>query len=231
MAIKPPSTFVLNRSPWVDSDGKPTWDATKYFTEQDVKLQNGLNTLGEFIGNLQPSVQIVGKPGTVGTITSNISATGVMQGAGVDFAQPYLNKDTDHIADGAGSPLAGGKAAYLALVANAPIANGLLEWDGAAWHWIQRPQTIAAVASNWLRSFDQTTGAFTASQPAFTDISGTATAAQVPALSALNGQITTSQLPASGLSVTITTAKLTGLGSNGSMTFTNGILTAQTPAT
>ena len=30
---------------------------------------------------------------------------------------------------------------------------------------------------------------------------------------------------------TITTAKLTALGSNGSMTFTNGLLTAQTPAT
>jgi hypothetical protein len=35
----------------------------------------------------------------------------------------------------------------------------------------------------------------------------------------------------SGLSVTITTAKLTPGGTNGSMTFTNGILTAQTAAT
>lgn len=34
-----------------------------------------------------------------------------------------------------------------------------------------------------------------------------------------------------GLSVTIVTAKLTALGANGSMTFTNGILTASTPAT
>lgn len=34
-----------------------------------------------------------------------------------------------------------------------------------------------------------------------------------------------------GLSVTITTAKLTPAGANGSMTFTNGILTSQTPAT
>ena len=34
-----------------------------------------------------------------------------------------------------------------------------------------------------------------------------------------------------GLSVTITTAKLTALGANGSMTFVNGILTAQTAAT
>jgi hypothetical protein len=34
-----------------------------------------------------------------------------------------------------------------------------------------------------------------------------------------------------GLSVTITTAKLTGGGANGSMTFVNGLLTAQTAAT
>jgi hypothetical protein len=34
-----------------------------------------------------------------------------------------------------------------------------------------------------------------------------------------------------GYTGTITTAKLTTLGSNGSMTFTNGILTSQTPAT
>lgn len=34
-----------------------------------------------------------------------------------------------------------------------------------------------------------------------------------------------------GISVVITTAKLTGGGVNGSMTFTNGILTAQTQAT
>lgn len=36
---------------------------------------------------------------------------------------------------------------------------------------------------------------------------------------------------ASGLSVTITTAKITSGGSNGSMTFTNGVLTSQTQAT
>jgi hypothetical protein len=34
-----------------------------------------------------------------------------------------------------------------------------------------------------------------------------------------------------GISATITTAKLTAGGADGSMTFTNGILTAQTQAT
>jgi hypothetical protein len=87
------------------------------------------------------------------------------------------------------------------------------------------------VAHEWLNSYDAATGAFTLTQPAFTDISGTATAGQVPALSALSGQITESQLPAAGLSVTITTAQLTPTGAQGSQTFVNGILTAQVPAT
>jgi hypothetical protein len=34
-----------------------------------------------------------------------------------------------------------------------------------------------------------------------------------------------------GLSVTVTTAKLTGGGTNGSLTFLNGLLVAVTPAT
>lgn len=52
----------------------------------------------------------------------------------------------------------------------------------------------------------------------------------------INGvAITGSTIPYSnvtgGLSVTINTAKLTTFGTNGSMTFTNGILTSQTQAT
>ena len=52
---------------------------------------------------------------------------------------------------------------------------------------------------------------------------GTQSAATITGLGTASSQ--------SGLSVTITTSKLTTSGSNGSMTFTNGVLTAQTPAT
>jgi hypothetical protein len=91
-------------------------------------------------------------------------------------------------------------------------------------------KAISPVANKWVTAID-TAGNPVLGQPAFSDLSGSASAGQVPALSALTGQITTGQLPASGLSTTITTAKLTGGGANGSMTFTNGILTASTPAT
>jgi hypothetical protein len=54
---------------------------------------------------------------------------------------------------------------------------------------------------------------------------GQATSVTNTPISITNANIT------GGLSVTITTAKLTALGANGSMTFTNGILTSQTQAT
>ena len=47
----------------------------------------------------------------------------------------------------------------------------------------------------------------------------------------LYGNNTSAISAITGLSVTITTAKLTLIGTNGSMTFTNGILTSQTQAT
>lgn len=46
-----------------------------------------------------------------------------------------------------------------------------------------------------------------------------------------SGLIANQAANAPGISITITTAKLTVAGTNGSMTFTNGILTAQTQAT
>ena len=95
----------------------------------------------------------------------------------------------------------------------------LIAFDGTNWKTSATlivPQSAGPTTHEWLASYDATTGVFTLTQPAFSDISG---------------QITTSQLPASGLTATIATAKLTVGGTNGSQTFTNGILTAQTPAT
>lgn len=93
------------------------------------------------------------------------------------------------------------------------------------------PGNTPAIASEWINSYNAVTGAFTQTQPAFTDVTGVATAAQVPSLSSITGQITTAQLPAAGISIVIVTAALTTLGTQGSMTFTNGLLTAQVAAT
>jgi hypothetical protein len=95
----------------------------------------------------------------------------------------------------------------------------LVAFDGANF-WAATasvvPQNQGAISHQWVASYNATTGAFTLSQPAFTDISGA---------------LDTSQLPSGLFSGTITTAKLTGGGTNGSMTFVNGSLSSQVAAT
>lgn len=121
--------------------------------------------------------------------------------------------------------------------ASMPIEPGdgaIIAFDGASFWAVLLPvipQNTPLVTSQWLNSYDAATGAFGQSQPSFGDISGTATAAQVPPLSSLTGQITSSQLPSGGVSATIITAALTTGGAHGSMTFVDGQLVAQTPAT
>jgi hypothetical protein len=54
------------------------------------------------------------------------------------------------------------------------------------------PETTGVTAHKWLNSYSASTGLFTAAQPAFTDISGTASTAQIPSLAA--SKITSGQL-------------------------------------
>lgn len=95
----------------------------------------------------------------------------------------------------------------------------MIVWDGNNFYAETLPivpVTFNAVAHEFLTAYDASTGIFSAAQPAFSDVSG---------------NLATSQLPTAGLSVTITTAALTTLGTQGSQTFTGGLLTASTPAT
>jgi hypothetical protein len=55
--------------------------------------------------------------------------------------------------------------------------------------------------------------------------------AVLPDGASISLNLTTGKIATIGLSVTIVTAQLTTLGTQGSMTFTAGLLTAQTPAT
>ena len=84
--------------------------------------------------------------------------------------------------------------------------------------------TLGTMATQNASSVAITGGTITGVTIPYTSITGLSTVAHTGAYSDLSG------LPI-GLSVTITTAKLTALGANGSMTFTNGILTSQTQAT
>jgi len=125
--------------------------------------------------------------------------------------------------------------------------TAVIAFDGANW-WLATsptgPSTVTAVTHEWLNSYNASTGLFTQTQPAFTDISGVAAVAQggtgtaTPALVAGTNVTITGAWPdqtinasTTGFTGTITTAKLTTGGTNGSMTFSNGLLVSQVAAT
>jgi len=227
---KPVVSSTTPTGPIVDKNGTATFPMIKWMQGIGNTVNVTFDADGSYQGPIGAQATIAGRS-TLASIVNSIDTGGVVTGPGIDFARAYVNKDTDHIADGVGFPLAGGKAAYLALVAPAASSGQTIRFDGANWLHVAIAVARAAVSHQWLRSYDDATGTFTSSQPAFSDISGAASPSQVPALSLLGGRITIGQLPSSGINITITTAALTPGGTNGSMTFQNGLLVAQVQAT
>jgi hypothetical protein len=110
------------------------------------------------------------------------------------------------------------------------------------------PQSIGPVTHKWLNSYNATTGLFTESQPNYSDLTGTPQLANTkapvshewlasydattgnftqsqPSFADISGNLAEAQLPTAGVTHTVTLAALTALGTQGSITFTNGICT------
>jgi hypothetical protein len=190
----------------VNSDGTATYAFLQWLRNVGQAINLNFDPKGNYQGPIGLRATIGGRA-TLASIVANIDTNGVVEASGIDFARAYLNKDTDHIADGFGSPLAGGREAYTALVVSPPT--------------VEPHKFVTGLLG----------GVFVKSQPGFADVSGTADPGQVPNLSALTGQITTGQLPTGGFTGTIITAQLTTLGTQGSATYVNGWLQSQVAAT
>jgi hypothetical protein len=107
------------------------------------------------------------------------------------------------------------------------------------------PLNTPAILHQFITAYNALTGVFSQAQPGFSDLSGQiAPSTQMPASGVVAGSyslssvtvnseglVTAASSGPTGLSVTITTAALTVGGTQGSMTFSSGILTAQVPAT
>jgi len=192
-------------------------------------INAALNILGEFNGVIGPAATVDSHPGTVVSVVQNLTGTGLLN----SLTNVAADVNLDHIADTVSfqrtSPdqVSGADVAFTALVSSAPATNNALIWTGAAW----APNDVSfgsltgtpALANNtpfvfnkFLTSYDSTTGAFGQAQPSFGNISG---------------NISSAQLPVAGLSVTVPLGPLTGGGTAGSLTFTNGILTAHVDPT
>ena len=89
--------------------------------------------------------------------------------------------------------------------------------------------TLGSASVQPSTAFDPAGSATAAQTAAQTFATGAANTAQANAQAFATAAVTAAFAP--GMNVTITTAKLTVGGANGSMTFSSGLLTAETPAT
>lgn len=130
---------------------------------------------------------------TTGTITMGTTAI-VFNQLG-QAAPPLTNLPTGVIQDGTIQAVA------IAPPAAPPTGFGYLYFDSSSKNYAVKDdsnvvkhlaQTVAATASQWLRSMDDA-GLFSKSQPTFSDLAGTATAGQIPNLETLNGLLPTTK--------------------------------------
>jgi hypothetical protein len=209
--------------------GTANWAFLKFLQALAQAVNAALNILGTFEGIIGTSATIEGHAGTVAHVVQNLTGTGLLN----SLTNVAADVNLDHIADTVSfqrttpDQVSGAGVAFTALVSSSPATNQALIWSGASWS----PNDVSfgsltgtpALANNtpfvfnkFLTSYDSTTGAFGQAQPSFGNISG---------------NISSAQLPLAGLSVTVPLGPLTGGGTTGSLTFTNGILTAHVDPT
>lgn len=107
------------RGPLVDSQGNLTRDWQMYFRDLHSKTYLSLNVQGQIVS----TTKVSGRTEGLGSTLQNVDSAGVLLAAGADFSRAYVNKNTDNITDGTGSPLTGGKRGFLALDTNNRLAN------------------------------------------------------------------------------------------------------------
>jgi hypothetical protein len=240
--VKPVPALVITRAPIINHDGTASRDFLKILQDWSVQIANSLNRLGQFVGVINKDATISSRSDTIGTALSKIETGGILS--------------TDNFTDGAGSPLAGGITAFQALVDSSPVSGNVLKYSGTDWAPGDAPgiteltgdgtagpgsgsQVLTVVATHLSAPLPVDQGGSGTAAPslvaganiAITGVWPGQTVAAAVDFSGITGNLATAQLPTAGLMATIITAALTTGGTQGSMTFTNGILTAQTPAT
>jgi len=84
--LKPASTFIPSRAAIVDKNGMATWSFIKILQDWDRKLQNGLNSGGQLIGNIDPGTRVLPRIEGLGTTLQHINASGVVLPDGMTSA-------------------------------------------------------------------------------------------------------------------------------------------------
>lgn len=180
MSTRPVLSTTTPLTPIIDPNGQMSFAWIKWFQNVQNVINSSLDQNGNIVGNIDSGAGITGRSGTIGQILGNIDDGGVVTEDGIDFSRIYINQNINFIADGVGSPIAGGKAAFAAFIASDPTIGEMLVYNGTDWLPVPAPESLAEVTHEWLDSYDSTTGLFTQSQPAFADVSGVLSPSQIP---------------------------------------------------
>jgi hypothetical protein len=178
----------------------------KWFQNTVTVINAAFNPQGVLQGQIGPKAILTGRTGTLQAMLSNVSNTGAVAATSLTG-----------VINPAQLPAAG------------TGAHGAVQLPPGA-----TTSTLGTAALEDTTAFDAA-GSAAAAQAASDPVGSAATAqANAETFASNASNLTSGTVPNArlgGLSVTIVTAQLTALGAQGSMTFTNGILTAQTPAT
>lgn len=213
-STRPVLSSTTPSEPILSRDGKMSHAWLKWFQNNGAAINAAFDQQGALQGIIGASATVSGRPSDpLAMLVQNLNGGGQIEPGGL----PTPTATT----------LGGVKSA-------GPTASRwITEIDTAGLPHLGQPaftDVSGSATAAQVPALSALTGSVTSGQvPALSALSGSVTAGQVPALSALSGNITASQGPTAAFSGTITTAKLTT--ATGSMTFVNGILTAQTPAT
>lgn len=179
--------------------GKLTRGAQYLLQQWQTQLAAGFDSNGDLISNIEPSVLIIGRLGTLGSILQNLTAAGIITPSGMSSATPT---EQGAVVMPAGAP-------SNRLGSAAIVSASTFDPAGAASAAQTAAESFATTAANNAQ----------ANAENFASNASNLTSGNIPTARLL------------GITVTITTAKLTVGGANGSQTFTNGLLTAQVQAT
>jgi hypothetical protein len=125
-------------------------------------------------------------------VAASIPFSGITSGTN-SAAAMHVGTGASLDATGSGTIAATTAVALAANPSNCAAGNSAAGVDasGVAEGCAARAQTLANVANKWLNSYDATTGLFTQTQPAFSNLSGSATKSQLPAATVYTDQANT----------------------------------------
>lgn len=134
MSSQPLSSAIIQSALVDPKTGKLTPAGLQWVQTVGRITNSAFTQAGALQGPIASTSVFLVKGVTLAAILANLDPTGIMTSLGIDFSRVYTNQAVKYIADSSPAfPLAGGAAAYAALIGSAPALGNVLEYNGTSW--------------------------------------------------------------------------------------------------